>query len=154
VFEVVEQEQQLVRLDVGGQRLLDRLARLFADAKRLRDRGDDELGVCQRRERDEVDAAGERLDELRRELQRESRFARAARPRQREQPNVGLAEEAQHLGELALSADERSRLHGQVGGAVLERLQRRKLVRQPFDPELVEPLWLGEILQPVLTKVT
>ena len=48
------------------------------------------------------------------------------------------------LGEkLALATDQCRRLHREVRRSVLERLQRRKLLRQPADLELVQPLRLA-----------
>jgi hypothetical protein len=152
LLEVVEDEQQLLVAQVAVERLEDRLPRLLAQADRPRDRRRDQLPVAHGRERDEEDAVRELLDDVGSELQREPRLPGAARARERQRPQA-VRQQRRRLLELALTADQLVRLHGQVGRAVVERLQRRELRRQPVDLELVEPLGLREILQPVLPEV-
>src|SRR5580765_7284573 len=113
MLEVVEQEQQLLLLQVFGERFERRLARLLARAERPQDRGHDKLPVADGRERDEEDAVTKPVQDVRRELQREPGLPGASRPDQGEQPYVLPLEQRACLGELALAADERVRLGGQ-----------------------------------------
>ena len=63
------------------------------------------------------------------------------------------AEQVGDRCQLALAPDQRRRLDGQVRRPVLERPQRRELVRQPGDHELGEPLRARQVLEPVLAEV-
>ena len=58
------------------------------------------------------------------------------------------------LLQLVLPADQRRRLWGQVGRAVVDRLQRRKLTFEPWSEKLVEPLRCCQVLQSILAQVT
>jgi hypothetical protein len=79
------------------------------------------------------------------ELQGKTRLPSARRPDERQQAVV--LQQRRGVGQLLPAADERSRLHRQVGP--VERLQRREVV----GPELEEPLRLEKVLEPVLTQV-
>ena len=94
------------------------------------------------------------LDHGRRQLKGESRLARTAGARERDEPHVVARQQRLQLLEVVRTPDEGVRLDGQVGGPVLERLQRRKVDRQVLDQQLVEPLWPREVLQPVVAQVT
>ena len=117
------------------------------------DRGHDELPIPNRRQRDEEDAVAELVEHVGRELERKAGLAGAARPDQREQPHVVAQEQRARLGQLALAADEGVRLRRQVRRPVVERRQRRELVRQAVELELVELLRPREVLQPVRAEV-
>ena len=125
------------------------LAHVLGDAvlrpDRLPHRGQNELRVGDGRKRDEEHPAGEALDRFGRHLQREARLAGAAGPGEGEQ--ASLPQELEQLGELALSADQLTRLGGQV------RLVQAAKTRELALPELVEPHRLSEVLQPVLAQI-
>jgi hypothetical protein len=119
VLAVVEDQQGTVPLQVRADALQQRPARLLAHAERLRRLADDEPGVADRREVEEPDAVGKFVDLLGGGLQREARLAEPAHAEQREQAR--RAEQAPHLRELALAADERGRLVRQVVRDLVDR---------------------------------
>ena len=86
-----------LRLSASGTAPLSR------EPERLRDRRQHELGVGERRERDEEHALRELLDELGRGLEREPGLARAARPGQRQQAHVLAPEPLDDRGQLPRS---------------------------------------------------
>ena len=153
VLEVVEDEQEPLLGEEALEALGDGSGAGLAEPERLRDRGQDERGVGDRRERDEEDALREVLDQLGGGLEREPGLARAARAGERQQAHVVPPKPLGDRGHLALAADQRRGLDGQVRRPVLERAQRRELVRQPVDHELREPLRPRQVLEPVLAEV-
>ena len=153
LLEVVEHEQELLVAQVLDQRLERALARLLAQAERLRDRRHDELRLADRRELDEGRAVREPLAHAGGELEREPGLAGAAGADQRQQAHVVAREQLAGLGELALAPDEGVRHRGEAREPVVERVQRRELVRQAVDLELVELLRAGQVLQHVLAEV-
>jgi hypothetical protein len=64
-----------------------------------------------------------------------------------------LAEKLDDLRDLALAADERRRLRGQVRRVRAERPGRRKLIRKPFADELEELLRSAQVAQLVCAEV-
>src|SRR6266508_4597862 len=133
VLEVVEQEQELLPAQIAEK--------VVAGRQCLSDLRQEELGVREAGERDPEDAVRDGADELGRDLEGEAGLARAAGPRDRHQAGL-LRVQFQKLLELLFPAEERARSNRQVRG--IEGPKWRKLA----VPELVEPLWLGEILQP------
>ena len=93
------------------------------------------------------DAVRKVLEALGRRLQGQPRLARAPRSGEGEEAYVPASEQPEHLGELALTAEERRRLDRKV--RPVERLQGREVA----VTELVEALRRGEILQPVQSLV-
>ena len=138
---------------VLGQRFDHGLAGLFAEAERLGDRGRDELPVAHRRERDEEDAAVERLDHRCCDLEGEPGLSGAARPGERQQTCVVAREQLADLLELPRAADERIRLGREVGRPVAQRRQRREVGREALDDQLVEALRAGQVLEPMVAQV-
>ena len=57
------------------------------------------------------------------------------------------------VGELAVSADERAELGGEVGREGLERLERREVASQARRAHLEDALALGKVAEPVLAEV-
>ncbi len=112
----------------------------------LGDRAQHEGGVPQRRHPDPEHAISELGHQLGGNLDRQPRLARAAGPRQGEQPRP-VPEECDDLGELALAADEGTCRAGQV------RVRKRLQGREALVPELVDPDRLDEVLQAVLAEV-
>ena len=134
MLEVVEDEQRPL---VGVVRL--------REAERLQCDRQHEARVGERRERDEVDAVGELVQQLGCDLQGQPRLAGAAGARDRHQP--GAPEQVLHLQLLDDAADERMR-----------RLRQVRPVQAPergerAETELVDALRPGEVLQPVLAEI-
>ena len=97
-------------------------------------------------ERHPEDAVLVGADQLGGDLERQPGLAGPARPGDRDQARA-VAQQVEHLVDLALAAEQRGGRHRQVGG--VERLQRREVV----VAELVEPRRRGEVLEPVLAEV-
>jgi hypothetical protein len=114
LFEIVEHHEQPLVAYVLDEDVVG--------ADRRRDRPLDEGGVAQRLQRRPVDAVGEVLDRLRRQLQRQARLAAAARAGKGEE--AVPAQKRARLGELALAADERGRLDREI--RPVQRPRRRE----------------------------
>ena len=113
LLEVVEQEQELLRRAMCS-------ASSPLRAEHLGDRVHHERGVTNRGERDPPDAAGEALRDLGRRLSGEPGLPVPPGP---VSVSIRLVrEQADHLGELALTTEERRRRHGQI--RLVERAQR------------------------------
>ncbi len=121
VLEVVQQEQQLLSVELGLQRLAERRRHRLFDAQHSCDLGEDDVGVHRHRELDEERSVVELVDEVRRGLEREARLPGAARARQRHEPHAVVPQETAHGLELRLSADERRRQGGEVHPPPFER---------------------------------
>jgi len=119
----------------------------------VRDRRHHDLGIGNRRERDEEDAVRALVHQLRAGLEREPGLARAPRPGERHQAHAVPPQELVDLGHLPLAADEGRRLDREVGRPVVERPQRRKVAGQGRIDELEEMLRLGQVLQSVVAEV-
>ena len=91
VLEVVEHQEQAPRSQIGAQRRLDRLGGGFANAERAGDGGGDQRRGRDRRQRDEPDAIGVRLDQIGGDLQGQAGLAGATRSGEREQADAGLS---------------------------------------------------------------
>src|SRR5205823_267957 len=115
-------------------------------ADRLRNLGGHESRVSERAEGNPEDTIRDRADELGRDLKREPRLARAARPGDRDEPSI--AEQLDELGHFSLAAEERARRDRKIRG--VERPERRELI----IAELEEAFRLGQVLQSVLAEVT
>ena len=138
LLEVVEQEQH----PAAAQERTEVLLR----PDRRPDRRLHERRIRQRGQGDEPHAVGEVVDDVRRSLQGQARLPGSTGPSERDQP-MG-AYELRHLRQLALTTDQRHRLHGQV--RLVQALQRRELTLA----ELEDPLRRGQVLEPVLAEVT
>src|SRR5262249_10194602 len=92
MLEVVEHEQEPLRAEERAQVVEQRPARRLRDSERLPDRRQHELWIGKRRERDEVDTVSEVAGEGGCGAERESCLSCAARPGEREQPNIVAAE--------------------------------------------------------------
>ena len=122
---VVEDEQQRARREELDHRIDDVLSRQRARVERDRNGVGHELRVGHRRELDERGAVRERHFGAACELQRESRLARTARSRERQQPRV--PEQRAELAELAAAADERARVSRQRARTVVARIEPLEL---------------------------
>ena len=86
-------------------------------------------------------------------LECESRLSCSARPEEREQPAVGIAQQAVDLVELVCAPDERRVWRRQVLDPCLDRLEQREVGRKAVDLELVDALGSAQILEPVCAEV-
>ena len=137
VLEVVEEQQQRLVGDVLGDAV--------CGPERLPGGLQHELWVAQRREGHPEDAVRIPVRCLGGGLEAEPGLAGPARPDQGQQ--AGVLEQVEHLRELVLPAEERRRGNRQV--RPVQALQSREVV----VAELVDPLWRGQILEPVLAQV-
>ena len=149
LLEVVEHEQRAAVAEV----LLDPVDRGTLgreQAERRGDRGGDEVGVGDRRQRHEPRAVRVALDAVARQRQREPRLARPAGPGERQQARP--VEQRRRLVDLR-AADEGGELRRQVVGREVERAERgeRRLEARRLD--LVQPLGPREVLEAVLAEV-
>ena len=128
VLAVVEDQQGTAVLEVRAHRLQQRPIGLLAHAEHLRRLADDQGRVADRRQVEEPDAVGKVVDLLRRDLQREAGLAQPAHAEQGQQARC--AEQALDLLQLAIAADERRRLVGQV---VRDLVDRQPPVAHPDD---------------------
>jgi hypothetical protein len=135
------------------QRLDERLARYFRHAGRRRDRRRDERGLGDARQRDEPGAAGEAARLLGRHLEAEAGLARAARADDRDQADVRAGQERPDRLDLAVPAEQRVRLGGQVVAGEVERLERREGRLQPRPGELPDRLGIQEVAQAVGAQI-
>ena len=123
---VVQQHQQAALADRLDERGEQRPARLAVHAEHAGDGDGDEIGIVQRGEIREPHPVPGPVQQPGRGLQAEPGLARAARAGQRDQP--GAAEQAAHLGELGVPADEARHLRREVVPQlrVVQRPQRRE----------------------------
>jgi len=145
--------EQALAAQVIGQRLEQRPSPLLAHTE-----GDGDGRRYQRRigqggERHEPSPVREVVERLGGHLQRQAGLARAARPRQRQQPTVVAADEVDHLSHLALPPEERRRLQGQVVPLLVERPERREIRLQVGVAQLPDALRLEQVLEPVSAEV-
>jgi hypothetical protein len=96
---------------------------LFPECERPGDRGQHKRRIPDRRQVDHEDACGEPLDQLGAELKGKPRLAGPAGPREGDETDVGAADQLPELGDLALPAEQRRQLGGQIGRARPERPQ-------------------------------
>ena len=101
MLEVVDDDQELAVAHVVDHRVQEWPPAGLADAQGAGDRRGDELGVADLPEADEEDPVLEPLDRVPGEFERQPRLAGAARPRQRDEVDVGPLEQLPHVGELA-----------------------------------------------------
>src|ERR671919_779160 len=100
MLQVVENEQELLLRERGGERPLERDVRHGGDTESLRQRRNDELGFAERRELHDGDAVGEERAGLLGERKRKPCLAAAARAGERHEPDVGTLDEATQRLEL------------------------------------------------------
>ena len=150
LLEVVHHQQRLPIAQVLHQPV-PRRALPGLQVQGVDDRGRHQIGVDDRRERDEGDAAREAIRHLRRDLQRQARLAGAARAGQRQ--HARLLEQPHALGDLALAPDEAGHLHGQVVGDGVQAADGREVARQAVDDQLQHAFGAAEVLEPVLAEI-
>ena len=115
--------------------------------------------VIQRGQGDELHALRERLDKLRRHLQRQAGFAHPCAPRQGEQVYLGTLEQRAHCPHLLLSPDQGGGRYGKLAPANRRSISKRQAPCQPrFPPGQLPPsalIWrqmqrLGQQVQGLL----
>ena len=120
-LEVVEQQQSRPL----SQSLLDALERRavrLAERQGVRDRRDDVCRIVERSQVDEVSTVGQHPSQLPGGFEREPGLPGSARACERDEPNVGAAEQPGNGGQLELATDEPRRRRRQVP---LHRADRR-----------------------------
>jgi hypothetical protein len=113
VLEVVQHQQDAAVAERAGDSLGNKAAVALAHADRVGDRRKNERRVDHPGKGDEDDATGEVSNKLLGDPQRHSGLARAARPRQREQPNLVPPQQLGDLGQFALPRHEARQRHRQ-----------------------------------------
>ena len=136
VLEVVENEQELAVCRPVGDRSLERLVLALGDSEGMRDRRQHELRGVQGCELHEGDAVGEETVAVGCEGQRDACLPGAARPDQREQPDVGTLNQGAQVAELPFATDERRRDRRQTNGRGRRLGRRRQLGIVPQDRSL------------------
>ena len=146
MLDVVEQHEQRLAAEVRGQRLCERCPPLFAHRERLSERRKDELRIAEWREWHPEHAVGKDSEACAAacnasrvlpvppgpvSVSRRDRRRSAARP----PPRAPLAPE------------EGRRRDGQV------RAVQRREGRKVAVSELVDALWRGQVLEPVLAEI-
>jgi hypothetical protein len=113
---VVQQEEEALALQVGGEGRQEGRGRRRADAQGQGDRRHDQGGIGNGGQFDQVDAIRELSQQLRGHGQGEARLADAPRSHQRHQPRRWRSEQVAHGGHVPLPPDERAGFARQVGG--------------------------------------
>ena len=130
---------------MGGEQIGDWLPCLLLQAQDLGQRRRHRSRIDQRRQINEPDAVGKRVEDLGSDLERQAGLADAAGPEQREQPRSGK-QTADFAGFL-LAAYERRQGTRKVRWCADQRSQRRKLLPQLRVDELIDRLGCREIAQ-------
>lgn len=91
---------------------MERLATSGRDPECLRNRGQHQVGVADRGQRDPHHAVGEGRLQLRSDLKRHAGFAHPARAAQRHEAHVRSPEQGAHVRNFPLSAKQGSRWRG------------------------------------------
>ena len=151
VLAVVEHDEQLAVLDMGGERFDQRPSRLVAHREDLRGDARNQRRIADRRQIDEPDAIRKVLHQVGGDLQRQPRLAETAHPQQRQQPR--LPEQVLGVAELALAPDERRDLLRKIVRRRLERAQRRKILLDFRMHELIDMLGRGKVAQPDAAQI-
>jgi hypothetical protein len=107
LFEVIQDQQHATSRQQGCEAVQRRTRGALACAKLLRDGGQDQRRIRDRRERDEGHAARKRALQRASDLDRQTRLTNAAGAGQGDEPHVAPAEQTTELAELQLAADER-----------------------------------------------
>ena len=131
--------------DVPGNRIFQRFVGCLDDANRRCECIGNVSTVAQRGECDEVDAAGVILHDFGGHLQREPRFADAARAADRNDAMLG--EPLPKIRDLGLAPDEARDLRGQVIRVSVDRCERGKVCTQAVGHHLIGRFGLPKIFE-------
>src|SRR5688500_9370007 len=136
------------------QRLDDRTPALLTHTQRAGHRRWDKRRIDKRRQVDEKGSIWEEFKQISRSLQREPRLAHPTGPRQRHQVNILTLEKVGNLTEFPFATQQRRRLTEEVVRTRLQRPEGWKLDRQVRMSELIDPLRLEQVAQPMVTEVS
>ena len=153
VLAVVQQQEQAALADRLHHRVHDGQARVLGYAQHGGDGDGGQVRVLQRGKIREPDPVARPVQELGRHLKPEAGLARPARAGERDQ--AGGGDQAAHLGELTVAADEARHLRREVVEQlrVVERPEGRESQGETVGLELENPLGQAEVLEPVQAKV-
>src|SRR5579864_5136094 len=115
LFEVVQDEQQVLVLQCCFQVLEWRAGATALEAKGLHDSRKDQPGIGNGSQRDETDSIEEDIPHLCCHLERQARLAHAAGAGERQQTHLGTGKQGTGGSQLALPPDERGERQGQAG---------------------------------------
>ena len=151
VLTVVQDQQQISRLQMRAKRFDERPAGLFAHAEYLGRLAGHDGGVAYGRQVDEPRAIAIGVEHIARDLQREPGLAQAADAKQCQQSRALQ----QRLGflDFALASDKRRQMSGKIVRRRLERAQRRKLLPQAWVHDLVRVLAARDAPEAHVTEV-
>ena len=153
LLEVVEHEQDVLSCEVFVNGVLQLPVAGLVQAERLGDGRQQQRGLRDGLQGDEPHAVPEQLDGLRGSVESKSGLARAAGARECYEPHVVVFEQRVERLELGAPPDQRRRLRRKVCGTVLERAQLRELRLEAGCQNLIERLWLRQVLEAVLAEV-
>ena len=148
---VIEDEEHALGTEVPGNRIFQRFVGCLDDVKRRRERIGNVPAFAQRGECDKVDAAGVILHDLGGDLQREPRFADAARPANRNDAILG--EPVPKTRDLTLAPDEARDLRGQIIRVSVDRRKCGKVWTQAFGHHLIGRFGPPEIFETVRAQM-
>jgi len=152
LLQVVQHQQPAAVAQLLGQRLQQRACPPKLGPHRPGDAGQDQLGLCNRRQRHEHHPGVEAATHALGYGQGQPGLADPTRPVEGDQP--GPVEEAGDLGDLLLPAHERGELHRQVPGPGAHGPGGREVGREPLDHQVVQVLGHGEVLEPMPAEVS
>jgi hypothetical protein len=110
LFEIVEQQNELLVAQVVLEAIDQRSAALGAESERLGDRGRNQGRVVDRCQCDEADSVLEAIAQLGGDLQAETGLAGAARAGQRQQADIRVEQQLLRHGDFPVAPDERRTL--------------------------------------------
>jgi hypothetical protein len=151
LLEIVQHDEELLLAQVLQKAVERRASCIGPGAKDCRDLLRHELVIGQGGEVDKEHPVAKSGEALRRNLQPEPRFTRAARTGQGDDTVCG--QQLRDPRDLVLSADEPGQLRRQIVGPRVERPRRREVLIQGLDDELMQAFRLQEVLQAVLAEV-
>ena len=152
MLEVVEQEQHAPIFQTLHERLCQCLAWLFPQPEGRRGRRWHQIRVGQTGKIDQERAVGERLQGFPRHPQPQAGLAHSTRTGQRHQPHVRTQQEVADLLHLALPAQERGGMDGEVMGHVSGGVEGRERRRQCRVVKLEDLLRLQDVAQTVFAE--
>ena len=153
VLEVVEHEKKAL---VGQERrdsVLERLHGALPNPKGGCDGRQDQRRIRQRRQIHKPDPVRKGIERFACDSQRKACLARSTRTGKSHEPCAFAFEEPADLLDLLLATDKRRELDRQVVPAPIKAVQRRELMREVRVQELIDPLRLQQIPQPVFPQV-
>jgi hypothetical protein len=136
------------------QHLDDRTPALLAHTQRAGHRRWDKRRIGEGRQFDEEDSIRKHLEQVSRGLQRQPRLAHPTGSRQGHQLDILPPQEGVNLTELPLSTKQRCRLVVQIVQVARKRYEGRKVSGEIRVHELVDPLRLEQIAQPMFAEIS